>query len=127
MSNRKKRPVPQTPALKITRFHLDIAMTILAFIALVAVLAGVQMARAPVQMAYENMYKELESKGPDYSVVLDFYLACRASQAGLKYRGPDCLKETESWAQRRSLATPFSTIARDIREGEAKAYLTGKS
>jgi hypothetical protein len=127
MGNRKKRPVPQAPTRIFTPVRLDIAVTVIAIVAFFAVLASVQMARAPAQKAYAQMYKNLESKGPDYAAVLDFYLACEASNSGLKYRGPDCMKETEDWAKRGTFTTPFSIIARDIREGEAKAYLAGKS
>lgn len=127
MGNRKKRPVQKQTALKITQFHLDIAVNVVAVVLLVAVLAGVQMTRAPVQVAYESMYKELETKGPDYALVLDFYLSCKATQLPRNLGSLGCLDQAESWAKNKSMTTPFRIIARDIREGEARAFMSTKS
>lgn len=98
-----------------------------ALASMIGILSWLNMVLSDVRMTYDNMYIQLQEKGPDYRTTLDFYRYCSANRRLRSTTLPSCMDETESWAKRQGFTTPFEIIARDIREGEARAYLDSRS
>jgi hypothetical protein len=102
-------------------------MAVVALTSMIVILSWLKMFLSDVRQTYDHMYTQLQEKGPDYRTTVDFYRYCIAHRRQHPITSQSCKAETESWAKKQTFTTPFETISRDIREGEARAYLDSRS